>query len=214
MYLPPAFTEPREDVLHEFIRARGLGTLVTLSAGRLTADHLPFYFDPASGPYGTLRAHVARANPVWRDASPDLEALVVFDGPQAYVTPNWYVTKQESGKVVPTFNYVAVHAYGPLRIIDDPAWLRSLVERLTDRFEARQARPWKVADAPDDFIRAQLQAVVGIEIPIQRLMGKWKVSQNRSVPDREGVIHGLQAIGGADALTIAEEVAKRRPSKV
>jgi transcriptional regulator len=213
MYLPPAFAEPRTDVLHALIRGCPLGTLVTFGAGGLTANHLPFELDPAPAPYGTLRAHVARANPVWRDTSPEVEALVVFQGPQAYITPNWYATKQQTGKVVPTLNYVVVHAHGPLRFVDDAAWLRALVERLTDRFEQAQPHPWTVVDAPEEFVRAQLQAVVGVELPVTRLIGKWKVSQNRPALDQQGVIDGLRAAGDSASLAMAEEVAKRKASR-
>src|SRR5262249_6329081 len=146
-------------------------------------------------PWGTLRGHVARANPVWRETRTDVEALAIFQGPRRYVTPSWYPTMAETEKVVPTFNYLAVHAHGPLRIVDDPAWVRRLVERLTDRYEENRPAPWRVGDAPADFIDQQLRAIVGIEIPITRLQGKWKASQNRPGADREGVVRGLRADG-------------------
>jgi transcriptional regulator len=149
---------------------------------------------------------VARANPVWRDFSRDLEALTVFQGPQAYISPAWYETKKETGKVVPTFNYIVVHAYGSLRIIEDEAWLRGLVERLTIRHESGRAEPWKVSDAPEDFIKTQLRAIVGIEMPVTRLVGKWKVSQNRPAVDREGVVQGLDAMNDANASAMSRLV--------
>src|SRR5215813_4637616 len=176
MYVPKNFEELSVPVLHELIRAHALGTLVTLTAAGLCANHIPMEIDPEPGPFGTLRGHVARANPVWRDAVNEVDALVIFSGPQLYITPSWYATKGESGKVVPTWNYAAVHAHGPLRAIDDPAWLREFVSRLTDRHEGTRAVPWQVSDAPADFVERQLGAIVGIEIPVRRLEGKWKVS--------------------------------------
>ncbi len=203
MYLPAHFEESRVEVLHQLIRDYGLGTLVTLSAGGLEANHIPFEIDPEPAPYGTLRAHVARNNPVWREFSKDVDALAVFQGAQAYISPNWYQTKQDNGQVVPTYNYMVVHASGAMTIIEDPAWLRALVGRLTDRYEASQAAPWKVSDAPADYIEKMLSAIVGIEMPIKKLVGKWKVSQNRPTVDRAGVITGLQKQGGENASAMA-----------
>jgi transcriptional regulator len=208
MYLPAHFVEARPDVLHALIAAHPLGMLVTLGADGLTANHIPFELDPpAAGDgagFGTLRAHVARANPVWQDFSRAVDALVIFQGPQAYITPSWYAeTKPQTGKVVPTWNYCVVHAHGPLHVIDDAAWVRALVERLTNRFEANRPAPWRVADAPADFIAKQLTAIVGIEIPIRRLVGKWKVSQNRSAADRAGVALGLGREAVPDAAAMA-----------
>lgn len=204
MYLPSQFREERIDVLHELIRRHPLGTLVTLCAGGLVANHIPLLVDPYPPPFGSLHGHVARANPVWCDSDADVEALVVFRGPQAYITPSWYRTKQETGKVVPTYNYMAVHAYGTLRAVEDATWLRDLVGRLTATFEAARTRPWQVSDAPADFIEKQLGAIVGIEIPVSRLLGKWKVSQNRPAADRAGVVRGLRETADAQAAAIAE----------
>ncbi|MBV8634608.1 MAG: FMN-binding negative transcriptional regulator, partial [Burkholderiaceae bacterium] len=178
MYVPSHFEETRTEVMHELIRAHGLGTLVTLDDSGLNANHIPFEID-GEGEFGVLRAHVARANPVWKNASRTVDAMVVFQGAQAYITPSWYETKKTDGKVVPTYNYISVHAYGELRAIDDKAWLRQFVSRLTARYEAPRAAPWAVSDAPDEYIDKMLGAIVGIEIPIKRLVGKWKVSQNR-----------------------------------
>ena len=204
MYLPKHFEESRPEVLHELIRAHPLGLLVTLSDS-LQANPVPFILDadPAGGP-GILRAHVARANPLWRDARADVEALVVFQGTQAYVSPGWYPSKAEHGKVVPTWNYVTVQARGPLRAIDDAAWVRAFVSRLTTRHEAVQAKPWAVTDAPPDYIETMSRAIVGIEIPLTALTGKWKTSQNRSAPDRDGVAAGLRATGHPDAAASVE----------
>jgi transcriptional regulator len=206
MYLPPHFDEDRPDVLRGLVADHPLGTLVTLGADGLNGNHLPFLYDPDPEPLGTLRGHVARANPVWRETGKGVDALVIFQGPQVYVTPSWYPRKQETGKVVPTWNYLVVHAYGPLRAIDDAEWLRGFVTRLTNRFEAARPDPWKVTDAPPDFIDANLKAIVGIEVPVTRIVGKWKVSQNRLQPDREGVARGLRETGDADAARVADWV--------
>ena len=171
MYLPKHFEEARVEVLHDLIRAFPLGTLVTLTAGGLDANHIPFEVDPEPSPFGTLRGHVARANPVWRGISAGAEALVIFQGPDTYISPSWYETKAETGKVVPTWNYVVVHAHGVPRFIDDRAWLRAFVTRLTERHEAGRQTPWKVTDAPAEYIDAQLGAIIGLEIPIARLVG-------------------------------------------
>lgn len=210
MYQPSHFEEKRTEVLHQLIREHALGTLVTVSSGELNANHIPFEIDPTAqseaAPFGVLRAHVARGNPVWRDFAPDMDALAIFQGAQAYISPNWYQTKQASGQVVPTYNYMVVHAYGPMRIIDDKEWLRGLVGRLTERYEASQAAPWKVGDAPDDYIDKMLEAIVGIEIPLRKLIGKWKVSQNRPQADRAGVVSGLRQQGDENALSMAASV--------
>jgi transcriptional regulator len=202
VYLPPAFREDRLDVLHAIIREAGLATLVTLTDGGLVASHVPLLLDPEPAPYGTLIGHLARPNPQGTSSQPDPEALAIFHGPEAYVTPNWYATKRETGKVVPTWNYVAVHAYGPLRLFHDPARLLEVVTRLTERHEAPRAEPWAVADAPPDFIAGMLRGIVGIEIPIARLEGKRKMSQNRPAADRAGVIAGLSAEGRDDVAAL------------
>ncbi len=206
MYNPPHFEETRPDVLRDLIVAHPLGALVTLGTTGLDANHIPFEFVPGDGPHGTLRGHVARANPVWKDFSRDVDVLVIFQGPSSYITPSWYETKKETGKVVPTYNYCTVHAHGPLVIHDDREWLRGMVTRLTQRFEATRPAPWAVSDAPADFIDKQLAAIVGIEIPIARIVGKWKVSQNRPVTDRPGIVSGLQAQGIPAATAMADLV--------
>jgi len=206
MYLPTHFKETRVPVVHEVIRAHPFGTLVTLDSTGLNGNHMPFEIIPEPAPFGTLRAHVARANPVWRDFSEDVEALVIFQGAQGYVTPSWYATKTETGKVVPTWNYLVVHAYGPLQVVDDAAWLRAFVTRLTDRFEAERADPWKVTDAPDDYVEKMLSAIVGIEVPVTRLLGKWKASQNRPPIDRERVVQGLRERNATGDVAMSEWV--------
>src|SRR5476651_152693 len=195
MYNPPHFEETRPEVLRDLIAAHPLGALVTLTPGGLDANHLPFEFATDGGPLGTLRGHVARANPVWKEFSRDVDVLVIFQGPGSYITPSWYETKKETGKVVPTYNYCTVHAHGPLRVHDDREWLRAMVTRLTQRFESTRPAPWAVADAPAEFIDKQLAAIVGLEIPISRLTGKWKVSQNRPAADQANVVAGLRERG-------------------
>ncbi len=206
MYIPSQFAETRIDVLHGLIAAHPLGTLVTLTPDGLDANHTPFEIDPHPAPYGTLRGHFARANLLWRDALPDHDVLAVFQGPERYISPSWYETKRESGKVVPTWNYAVVHAHGPLRVIEDEAWLRAFVGKLTNRHEAGRDEPWNVEDAPAAFIEELLGAIVGVEIPISRLVGKWKVSQNRPPADRGGVVEGLKAEGETPAELMAELV--------
>jgi len=209
MYLPPAFSHEDVASQHAFMRSCGLGTLVTNGPAGLYASHVPFLLDD-EGERGVLRAHLSRGNPHWKNFDATAEALAIFSGADFYVTPEWYATKRETGKVVPTWNYIAVHAYGPLRVVDDAAWVRALVTRLTDRHEAGRDKPWAVADAPDDFIAAQLKGIVGIEIPISRLEGKWKMSQNRPAADRAGVVTGLEAEGQKAAAAL---VAQSDPAK-
>jgi len=210
MYLPSHFEETRIEILHRLIGSHPLGALVTFGADGLNANHVPFEVDPDPAPFGTLRAHVARANPVWREFSKEVEPLVIFQGAQIYVTPSWYQTKKETGKVVPTFNYIVVHAYGTMRVFEDSAWLRKFVGGLTDRFEASRAQPWAVTDAPEDFVAMQLRAIVGIEIQLTRLIGKWKTSQNRPAADQEGVVAGLRESDDAVARAMADAVERNR----
>ena len=191
MYILPAFREDRIEALHELIRLHPLGLLTTAGASGLAATPLPFLAYPEEGANGTLRGHMARANPHWRELQDGAECLVVFMGPQGYVTPSWYPTKQETQKVVPTWNYVCVQAWGRPRIVEDAAWLRRQLDDLTHAREHARPAPWAVSDAPEDFISAQMQAIVGIEIPIERIEGKWKLSQNRPAADRAGVLAGL-----------------------
>ena len=209
MYIPQHFEEPDVAVLHALVRSHPLGTWVTPVEQQLVVNHMPFIIDSTSGPFGTLRAHVARANPVWKDASTHVESVVVFQGPQAYITPSWYPAKQEHGKVVPTWNYAVVHAHGIPRVIDDPEWLRRHVAELTGVHESEREVPWQVSDAPSNYIDAMLKAIVGIEIPIARLLGKWKASQNRSIPDRLGVIAGLTESGDGELERMARLVQER-----
>ncbi|HUG23555.1 FMN-binding negative transcriptional regulator [Piscinibacter sp.] len=209
MYVPKHFEETDAAVLHRLIESQPLGAWVTTGADGLEANHLPFMLDPQRGPHGTLVGHVARANPAWRSFTAGAECVVIFQGPQAYVSPSWYPSKDAHGKVVPTWNYAVVHAHGVPRAIEDPAWLLALVDRLSRRHEAAQRVPWKVTDAPPGYIEGMLAAIVGIEIPISRIAGKWKVSQNRPEADRLGVVAGLRSKGED---TMAQLVARDAPS--
>ena len=208
MYQPPAFREDRIEVQHELIRAHPLGLLITAGPGGLIANPFPFLLDPEGSEKGTLRLHIARANPQWRELEAVDECLVVFQGPQDYVTPSWYATKRETGKVVPTWNYATVHAWGRPHVMNDDAWLRRQIEDLTRSRESDRAEPWKVDDAPAEFVTAQMRGIVGVEIVISRIEGKWKMSQNRPPADRLGVIAGFRAAGEAGEA-IADLVAER-----
>ena len=191
MYVPPAFRIEDLAEIQALMRSARLAQVVTLGAGGLAATPLPLLLDPDEGAFGTLYGHLARANPQWREAAPGGEALAIFMGPDAYVTPAWYAAKAETGKVVPTWNYETVQARGPAEFFDDPDRLHAVVTRLTDRHEAARAEPWAVADAPEPFVRAQLRGIVGLRLPIARLEGKRKMSQNRSPADQGRVREGL-----------------------
>ncbi|MCW5576095.1 MAG: FMN-binding negative transcriptional regulator [Burkholderiales bacterium] len=210
MYQPPLFREDDLAIQHDLIRAHPFGALVTLASTGLVANSVPFVLDTTAGERGTLRCHVARANPLWRQP-PDGEVLAVFHGPQVYVTPSWYPSKREHGKVVPTWNYAVVHVRGPLVIRDDRDWLLDLVSRLTAGQESPMPQPWAVGDAPADYIERMLEAIVGIEIPVTRIEGKWKVSQNRSEADRTGVAAALVQSDDPRNRAMAALVSGKRP---
>ena len=193
MYIPAAFRQDDLASLHAQIQACGLALLSSAGAQGLQASHLPLLLEPGEGEFGTLYGHFARANPQWRDLAGGAEALVVFGGADAYVRPGWYPSKAEHGKVVPTWNYIAVHAWGRAEVFDEPERLLELVTRLSERHERGRAQPWAVGDAPREYIESMLRAVVGFALPIQRIEGKWKLSQNRSAADRAGVREGLAA---------------------
>jgi transcriptional regulator len=205
MYQLPAFREDRIEVQHDLIRAHPLGLLVSTGPGGLMANPIPFLVYADGSQRGTLRAHLARANPQWRELAAGAECLVVFQGPQDYVTPSWYATKRENGKVVPTWNYATVHAWGRPRVVDDAAWLRRQIGDLTLQQEGVRPAPWRVEDAPADYVAAQIKGIVGIEIPIDRIEGKWKVSQNRPAADRAGVVAGLREQGAAPMAALVAE---------
>ncbi len=211
MYQPPHFREDRRDVQHALIKAHSLGLLITAGPEGLQANYIPFLIDAQASDNGTLRAHLARANPQLRELAAVEECLVVFQGPQAYVSPSLYPSKRETGKVVPTWNYITVQAWGRARVMDDANWIRGQIDDLTRHKEADRAAPWNVADAPDTFLTSQIKAIVGLEIPILRIKGKWKVSQNRVATDAAGVAAGLRG-EGEEADAVAAAVAERMRS--
>lgn len=202
MYIPRHNEEKRVSVMHALMVSRPLGTLVTLGASGLFASHIPMVLEHDGSQFGVLKGHISRANTQWKDFVPTVDALAIFAGHQHYITPNWYPGTKEHGKEVPTWNYVVVHAYGPLKVIQDGHWLLTNVERLTNIHEAASPIPWKVSDAPEDFIQSQLKGIVGLELPIQRLEGKWKVSQNRNERERNGVVDGLAKLNTPESLAM------------
>lgn len=233
MYIPRANQEDRLPVLHQLMLSHPLASLITVGSSGLFASHLPIVLEPnvpepnvpdpnlpkPTGGLGILKCHVSRANAQWRDHNPAVQALAIFSGPQHYITPTWYPEKQETGKVVPTWNYVVVHAYGFLKVIEDPQWLRAHLETLVTIHEAalpvpsspapQSQAPWKISDAPADYISSQIKGIVGFEIAIDRLEGKWKVSQNRPEQDRAGVVTGLAALNTPASLSMKALVEKR-----
>ena len=211
MYVPHHHEQTDLATLHTLIVAHPLGAWVTPGVDGLTANHVPFELDPARGPYGTLVCHVARANPVWHTFSKSVESIVLFQGADHYVSPSWYPSKQAHGKVVPTWNYMVVHAYGMPRIVEDRDALLRHLTQLTDTHEHHRPTPWKVTDAPPEFVDQLLNAIVGIEIPIARLVGKWKLSQNRPEADRQGVAAGLRSLGTPESETMAGWILGKTP---
>ena len=211
MYRPPAFREDRPEVLRALIEGHRLGTLVTHGAAGIEANLVPFTVNWAAGPLGTLRAHLARANEQYAALAEGAEALVIFQGAETYITPSWYPSKGEHGKVVPTWNYVMVQVRGRPSVTDDPAWLRAQIAELTEAQEAMRDDPWAVSDAPAGYIDAQLKGIFGIEIPIAQIEGKWKTSQNRPEADRVGVVEGLRSDGADEMAAIVAERRQRRP---
>ena len=199
MYVPTHFEESRLEVLHAFIRASPLATLVTLSSAGIEANHIPLHLSPEPGKFGTLRGHVARANPLWRDRVGEVESLAIFRGPDSYISPSWYATKREHGKVVPTWNYSVVHAHGTIRFEKNRDHGLLHVGELTDRQEASRPEPWKVSDAPADFIEPMLSRIVSFEITVTRLVGKFKASQHRPEGERSVVAAALAAEGASAA---------------
>jgi transcriptional regulator len=209
VYLPRHFAETRAEVLHALVRTEPLGTLVTEQDGEPVADEIPFLLRPELGAYGTLQAHVARANPLWCTHTPGKPVLLLFRGPQAYVSPSWYPDKAEHGKVVPTWNYIVVQALGTLQIHDDPVWVHQQIRALTDQQEGRRAEPWAVDDAPADYLDAMRRGIVGIEVQVLRWTGKWKMSQNHSAERQAGVQNGLLREPQAEAAALSQAMADR-----
>ena len=209
MYIPRANQEIRIPVVRRLMEEHPFASLVTIGSSGLFASHIPMVLEHDGTPLGCLKCHIARANQQWREFSPDIEALAIFSGAQHYITPSWYQEKQESGKVVPTWNYIVAHAYGRLRVIEDSKWLMAHLESLVKINEAGLPAPWKIEDAPADYIASQIKGIVGLEMVIERLEGKWKVSQNRSEQDRNGVANGLAELKTADSLAMKSLVEKR-----
>ena len=203
MYLPKHFEERDPERLRSFIQRYPLGSLVTATASGLDANHIPFVCPDTGRAVGTLHGHIARANPLWREDVRDAAALVIFHGPNGFISPSWYPSKRENARVVPTWNYAVVHVHGVLRFVDDPAWVRSHVEVLTREHEEKRDAPWAVTDAPADFVEKLVAAVVGIEISVTEVVGKWKVSQNRSISDRAGVAEALEGEATASGAAVA-----------
>ena len=195
MYNPAHFTLDAPEALQRIVQAHPLGLLVTHGPDGLDANHIPFAFDPSRGEHGTLTAHVARANPVWQQCAGGADVLVVFRGESGYISPSWYPSKHDTHRQLPTWNYEAVHAHGRLTVHDDEKFVRGLVARLTRTHEAAEPQPWKMGDAPPDYLDAMLKAIVGIEIAVTRWEGKAKLSQNKEARDRQGAVAALQARG-------------------
>ena len=208
VYVPAYYQESDIAVLHALIAAHPLGAWVTQGDGGLVANHIPFLLDRSRGEFGTLVGHVSRANPVWRQLPDSEPSVVMFQGPQSYVTPGWYPSKLEHGKVVPTWNYAVAHAHGVARAVDDRDWLYEMLVRLTAVNESTRPSPWKVTDAPADYVNKLIRAVVGIEIPVDRLVGKVKASQDEALQDRLGTVSGLVAEGSDNASRMASLVNK------
>jgi transcriptional regulator len=208
MFLPDHFRVEDIPEMHTLMRARPFAGLVSMTPSGLYGTHLPTVLK-GEGPFGTIECHLSRANPHWKDLAGGGEAMMIFQGPDGYVTPNWYATKAATGKAVPTWNYAIVHAYGRPAVMDDKEWLKRHVTELSDQQERSEAHPWKVSDAPDSYIDVMLRGIVGFRFEITRLEGKWKMSQNREAQDREGVVKGLGARGAGGDLEMARLIARQ-----
>ena len=213
MYVPKLNEETDPKVLHALIRSKPLGAWACVSDGEIEVNHLPFVLKEGEGEFGMLVGHVARANKVWQGFSRTSHSVIIFQGEQAYISPSWYPSKHPEGKAVPTWNYAVVHVYGTPRLIEDPRKLMEHLGELTEIHEREQSRPWKMSDAPADFIEKLSQAIVGIEIPISRIVGKWKLGQNRPEADQHGMVSGLRSSPHSDGHALANLIEKRFPSK-
>ena len=209
MFSPQSFKETRINILHQLIKRRPLGVLSAIIDDEIIVNHIPFVLEEKEGEFGMLQCHVARANPVWKGLSQQKEVVVIFQGENSYISPSWYPSKQEHGKVVPTWNYIAVQARGLPKVIEDRHWLLAHVSTLSDAHESAMKEPWKVADAPAEYINKLTNAIVGIEIPITALNGTWKLSQNRSKEDQVGIIENLESQADANARSIAKALKSR-----
>jgi transcriptional regulator len=212
MYLPAHFEQPDPAIVRQLLREAPLATLVTLAGGNIEANHLPMLLDPAESSM-RLRFHVARANPLWRESAQGVEVLAIFQGPDTYISPSWYATKGEDGKVVPTWNYAVVHAYGKLVVHDDKQWLREFLPILTATHEARFEKRWQVSDAPEDYLDKMMGAIVGMELEVTRVVAKWKASQNQPEKNRVTLVAGLQATDQPGAQAMAQLVTASSPAR-
>jgi transcriptional regulator len=213
MYTPSHFKQEDLAAIHEMMARIGFASLVTNSASGLIATHAPTLFDPADGEHGTLRGHIARANAQWKTSLTDSEAMAIFTGPHGYVSPQWYASKREHGRVVPTWNYIAIHAYGHVKFSDDRELLLNIVTRLTEKHEAGFEHPWHVSDAPADYIQSMLGAIIAFEMPISRIEATWKLSQNKTEADRVGAMNGLKEQGNDVADAMEKAFTKTKPWK-
>lgn len=210
MFIPTKFEQQDPEALNDLIRKHPLATLVMNSSSGLNANHIPLQLTQNSSGKVVLQGHIAKANPLWKDSS-STEALAIFQGADSYISPNWYPSKQENGKVVPTWNYMAVHASGQIRFIHDPDWIRAFLERLTTEHESNQETPWAMSDAPEEFTQKMLSAIVGFEITVQNIIGKWKMSQNQTEENRTGVVNGLSASPDTRAKALASIMEEQAP---
>lgn len=209
MRQPAIFCEDRIEVMHELMGMHPFATLISIQNGEIAADHLPLVLHEDLSQSGTIRGHVAKSNPLWKNRGSICNVVAIFQGPQAYITPSWYASKKEHGKAVPTWNYVVVHARGTLTMIDDETWLSEHLIELTSRHESHRPDQWKVSDAPDDFIERQLRGIVGIELVVEKLEGTWKASQNKDEKDRAGIQEGLRLENICEAKAVAKLVERR-----
>lgn len=210
MYIPRANEETRLEVLHDLIESHPLASLVTIASSGLFASHLPMVLERKSATRALLKGHLSRANKQWQDFQPGVQALAIFSGPEHYISPSWYPEKKETGKVVPTWNYAVVHVYGHLSVVEDPAWLMEHLNALTTVHEASFPAPWKVSDAPADYVASLIKGIVGVELPIERIEGKWKASQNHPERNRIGVVEGLERLNTPESLAMKALVADDR----
>lgn len=211
MHIQSHFNESRPEVLHALIRSRPLATFIAVLDGEIVVNHMPFVLSVDDRGLGVLRGHLPKGNSLWQSLDGTTKAVAVFQGPQCYISPSWYPSKQEHGKVVPTWNYVVAHAHGQPIAVRDPAWLRSHLDSITEQEESARPMPWRVSDAPEDYVGKMVNAIVGIELPISTLDGKWKVSQNRPEADRLGVAAGLSEQGDDTSLAMAALVLSSQP---
>ena len=209
MYLPPVFREDKIEVMHDLIKRQSFATLITLDGGEICANHLPFIIHPELSEHGTLRGHISKGNPLWKSLSTSDTVLAIFQGADHYISPNWYPSKQDHHKEVPTWNYAVVHAHGTLTIIEDQGWLKSHLNELTNHHERNQQEPWKVSDAPEKYVDQQINGIAGIEIVISKLEGKWKAGQNKKEKDIIGAAEALSEIESSSAKSMSKIMAER-----